>query len=358
MQLKLNPIAEPLSSNIALREIPSLSGLRAFASLTVLVFHVVTHRLPGRQAVTLFFVLSGFLITLRLLDELKLSHKINILGFYLRRARRLLPAYYVWLLLTMVLLTGRVTSEIAAAAAYASDYYAAWVREGLISHAWSLSVEEQFYLLWPALLLFLSRVRSGSRYPAMFAVIAAVQLARLFLGARYPLYFNYSFEVNLDALLMGCSLALWLKDGRHVPAFLFSRWSWAISVAGLGICGFLPEFWLNSAANTIAAYCSAALIIRTVHTPPAILNNSVAHALGSWSYGLYLYHVLVIRVYVHLVPGSSGGGFFVLGWTNRLVVIVLSIAAAWFSFEYVESPWLRRQRTRDPGPAQLAASSA
>ena len=94
-----------LRSNVLLREIPSLSGLRAFAALTVVTCHVVSPLFPGRQAVSLFFVLSGFLITLRLLDELETNGMIDIRAFYVRRVWRLLPAYYVFLLLVVLLLT-------------------------------------------------------------------------------------------------------------------------------------------------------------------------------------------------------------------------------------------------------------
>jgi peptidoglycan/LPS O-acetylase OafA/YrhL len=96
-------------------EIPSLSGLRAIASLAVVFTHVTGIGAPGKQAVT-----------------------INIWAFYSRRARRLLPAYYVWLTAVIVLMTGRITQEMGAAALYLSDYFNAWVKQGIISHTWFL----------------------------------------------------------------------------------------------------------------------------------------------------------------------------------------------------------------------------
>jgi peptidoglycan/LPS O-acetylase OafA/YrhL len=357
-EARSNPAADSLRRNISLKEIPSLAGLRAFAALTVVLCHVVSPLYPGRQAVTLFFVLSGFLITLRLLNELRTRDTIHILRFYARRARRLFPAYYLWLFFAILLLTGRVTGEIAAASFYVSDYYAAWVREGMISHTWSLSVEEQFYLLWPAVLIALCKFRAGIRNRFLVFAILAVQLARLALGARYSTYFYYSFEVRLDALLVGCAMALWLTEGRPIPGFLLARWAWIVPVAGLCLSSFLPLAWWHRSANTIAAYCSAALIVQTVHSAPFILNNRVAGALGAWSYSLYLYHVLVRWVYMRLVPGAGDGGLSVHGWVNRLAVIALSLLAAWASYRFVELPWLRRNPAPDSLPARLAVTSA
>jgi peptidoglycan/LPS O-acetylase OafA/YrhL len=345
---------DALRRNMALREIPSLAGLRAFAALTVVFCHVVSPLYPGRQAVTLFFVLSGFLITLRLLEELKTRRTIGILRFYARRARRLLPAYYVWLFFVVLLLTGRITGEIAAASVYVSDYYAIWVREGIISHIWSLSVEEQFYLLWPAGVVALSRLRPGVRNRILIFAILAVQLARLALAARYPTYFYYAFEVRLDALLIGCFMALWLTEGRPISRFLFTRWSWLISVAGLCLSSFLPQPWLHATATTIAAYCSAALIIQTVTWVPAVLNNRITKALGAWSYSLYLYHVLVRWVYMALVPSANDGSHTVHGWINRFAVIALSILASWTSYRFIELPWLRHRPAPEAMPGGLA----
>lgn len=146
-----------LAGNLRLAEIPSLSGLRAFASVTVVLCHVVSPSVPGPYAVTLFFALSGFLITTLLCGEMAATGTVDIRAFCIRRARRLLPAYYVWLAAVVLLLTDRITPEIGAAALYLSDYFNAWIKQGPISHTWSLSVEEHFYLLWPIVLLTWSR---------------------------------------------------------------------------------------------------------------------------------------------------------------------------------------------------------
>ncbi|HEX4136276.1 MAG TPA: acyltransferase [Bryobacteraceae bacterium] len=325
-----------LAANVQLREIPSLSGLRAFASLTVVLCHVVSPSIPGPYAVTLFFALSGFLITILLCREIAATGAIDIRGFYLRRVRRLLPAYYVWLAAVVLFLTGRVTPEIAAAAFYLSDYFNAWVRQGPISHTWSLSVEEHFYLLWPIILS--ASFRSKRFVPAIVAAIVIVQAARFAFASAYPLYFFYSFEAKIDALLLGCLLGIWAVRGGVLPAFLIHRWSLILSVAGWIVCAFLPSVQIRTIGNTVVAWLSVLLIAQVVASPPAILNNRVTSYLGNRSYGLYLYHVLVRGLYMALMPASRGTNFNVHGPANQVAVILLSIGAASLSYRYVERP--------------------
>src|SRR5580704_3643289 len=286
------------------RQIPSLSGLRAFASLAVVFTHVTAFAVPGKLAVTLFFVLSGYLITTLLSTELATTGVIRIWQFYARRARRLLPAYYVWLAAVIVLLPHRITMETGAAALYLSDYFNAWIKRGIISHTWSLSVEEHFYLLWPVVLLKWSNTRYFRQ--ALFAVFIAVEIARVVFGAAHPIYFYYSFEARVDALLIGCALALRAKNGSTLPAFLRGRMAWLLPAGGLALCMFMTDGLFSSVGDTLAAWCSALLIAQVVEAPPRILNNRITDYLGALSYSLYLYHILVRWVYVVIVPGSNG----------------------------------------------------
>jgi peptidoglycan/LPS O-acetylase OafA/YrhL len=330
------PPSRGLAKNSRLAEIPSLSGLRAFASMTVVLCHVVSPAVPGPYAVTLFFGLSGFLITTLLCREMAATGTVNIRAFYIRRARRLLPAYYVWLAAVVLFLTGRITPEIGAAALYLSDYFNAWVRQGPISHTWSLSVEEHFYLLWPVVLLTWSR--SKGFVPTIAAVIVLVQVARFALAAAYPLYFFYSFEAKVDALLLGCILGLWAGKGAVLPAFLTRRLSLLLPIVGFILCASLPAARIRTIGDTAAAWLSVLLIAQVVASPPAILNNRVTDYLGARSYGLYLYHVLVRGLYMALVPSARGGDFSVHGPANQIAVILLSIGAASISYRYVERP--------------------
>lgn len=324
-------------------EIPSLSGLRAFASLAVVFTHVTALAAPGRLAVTLFFVLSGFLITSLLSKELARKGTIDIWAFYVRRARRLLPAYYVWLIAVIVLLTGRITPEIGAAALYLSDYFNAWIKQGMISHTWSLSVEEHYYLLWPVVLLRWSGARYFRRI--ILATVIAIQLARVAFAAAHQIYFYYSFEARVDALLIGCSLALWAANGGTLPRLFTARWAWLLPIGGLVFCGVMRSALLVTVGETAAAWCSALLIAQVVVSPPRILNNRLTNYLGARSYSLYLYHVLVRWVYMGVVHGANGSGYAVKGIVNQVAIAVLSIGAASLSYRYVEQPFLTRGRS-------------
>jgi len=347
-----HPLSRGLAGNSRLTEIPSLSGLRAFASMTVVLCHVVSPSVPGPYAVTLFFALSGFLITTLLCREMAATGTVNIRAFYLRRARRLLPAYYVWLAAVAVFLTGRITPEIGAAALYLSDYFNAWVRQGPISHTWSLSVEEHFYLLWPVVLLTWSR--SKSFVPMIATVVILVQVARFAFAAAYPLYFFYSFEAKVDALLLGCILAIWAANGGALPAFFTRRVSLLLPIVGFIWCASLPAARVRTIGDTAAAWLSILLIAQVVARPPAILNNRITNYLGARSYGLYLYHVLVRGLYMALVPSARGGNFNVHAPANQVVVILLSIAAASISYRYIERPILALGKTRNRLGANLA----
>ncbi len=295
------------------------------------------------MAVTLFFVLSGYLITTRLSTELAATGVIRIGRFYMRRARRLLPAYYVWLAAVIVLLPHRITMETGAAALYLSDYFNAWIKRGIISHTWSLSVEEHFYLLWPVVLLKWSNTRYFRQ--ALFGVFMAVQVARLVCGAAHPIYFYYSFEARVDALLIGCGLALWAKNGGTLPAWLRASLAWLLPASGLALCMFMPEAVFSTVGDTLAAWCSALLIAQVVQSPPRILNNRVTDYLGALSYSLYLYHILVRWVYVVIVPGSNGG-YSVIGLSNQVAVTLLSVGAAALSYRYIERPFLAGKHGR------------
>ena len=323
------------------RQIPSLSGLRAFAALAVVFTHVTAIAAPGKQAVTLFFVLSGFLITTLLSKELAATGTIQIRAFYVRRVRRLLPAYYVWLVAVIALMTGRVTWETGAAALYLSDYFNAWVKQGMISHTWSLSVEEHFYLLWPVLLLRFWR----SRYflHVLVAIVLCAEIARAAFAATHQMYFYYSFEARVDALVIGCGMALWQINGGALHRFFTARWSWLMPVGGIVICNIMPGVLWPPFADTAAAWCSAILVAQVVAAPPRILNNRVTDYLGALSYSLYLYHVMVRWVYMAVVPGSNGGSA-VHGVVNQVAVTMLSIGAAALSYRYVERPFLAGKR--------------
>src|SRR5918996_1552662 len=210
--------------------LPALVGIRAVAIAAVLLYHSDIFWFPGGLlGVEVFFVLSGYLITSLLLGELQTISRIRIRDFLARRARRLLPALFVMLAVMATILVAWLPSEVArtrgdvaAAASYTSNWYLIhadhsyfidFQRPSPFGHLWSLAIEEQFYLLWPPILLFLwRRVRRRRRIAATMLAGAALSsglLAWLF-DAADPSRIYYGTDTRASGLLIGSALAvLW-----------------------------------------------------------------------------------------------------------------------------------------------------
>ncbi len=182
-----------------------LDGMRALAVIAVMVYHANTSWLPGGFiGVEVFFVISGYLITLLLIGEHERSGRVHLGHFYLRRARRLLPALFLTLAMVIVYTAlfkrdelGRLRGDVLAALAYVSNWYQIWVDEGYtaagqfapLRHLWSLAVEEQFYLVWPLVMIGLIRLGKGrlpsySRWLLLAAVAISVAVGLLFEPGR------------------------------------------------------------------------------------------------------------------------------------------------------------------------------
>lgn len=207
------------------RRIPSLDGARAVAILLVIAAHLTLDPLPvvwrvdyGNLGVRVFFVISGFIISTLLLRERERTGDISLKDFYARRIFRIIPAYYAFVAAVVLLIpTGRVParySELPAVLLYFSNYQ---VAHGSLGHSWSLSVEEQFYLLWPGTLLLLGLRRSVYVCGALLITAPAFRvLSELHLWPTYP---KFAFESACDALAAGCLLALLRSRLWAIPAY-------------------------------------------------------------------------------------------------------------------------------------------
>src|SRR5215207_10317300 len=191
-----------MTSPNRLSYITGLDGIRAVAVIAVLCYHANSPwALGGFLGVETFFVLSGFLITSLLLVEWQQTGRIDLRNFWLRRARRLLPAVWLLLLILPVLATffardalPRLKEDIPAALFYITNwvyivrevpYFEAFGRPPLLQQLWSLAVEEQFYLLWPLILLFLLRTLKNNRYKLLFAIMIMTALSTVWMAALY-----------------------------------------------------------------------------------------------------------------------------------------------------------------------------
>ncbi len=174
--------------------LPGLDGMRALAVIAVMIYHANSAWLSGGVlGVEVFFVISGYLITLLLMAEREQTGRVDLVAFWGRRARRLLPALFLmlFLLLTYSMIfkssvLGKLRGDLIAALAYVTNWYQIWVGQGYtasndfvpLRHLWSLAVEEQFYLVWPIVMMLM--LRNGTRRVAMTAgwlVIAALGVA-------------------------------------------------------------------------------------------------------------------------------------------------------------------------------------
>jgi peptidoglycan/LPS O-acetylase OafA/YrhL len=309
-----------------------LDGLRGIAILVVLGAHT---GVPGFAAggggagVTLFFVLSGYLITSLLLAEKDRAGRVDFRAFYIRRALRLFPALAAVLVVVAILLVAGLLPEDARAdtdyrIVFLSviGYVANWAAVagqsiGILGHTWSLAVEEQFYIVWPALLLV--GLRLGRSW------LALIVLVLIFLDVPYRvlLDLNGGFlhvfvgtDSRGDALLLGCVLAL-----------LEIRWHPVVGIAGLTGIGLLAASWPpNAGLGTQVLLIPAAAIAGTLAVAgcPTILAWRPLAFIGKISYGLYLWHGLVIWWY----------------WPWP-VEVLLSIAIACVSYSVLERRFLR-----------------
>jgi peptidoglycan/LPS O-acetylase OafA/YrhL len=327
-----------------MRYVPALDGLRGLAVMLVFLYHVSRHFPGGWIGVDIFFVLSGFLITSILLEERGRKGAISLSRFYMRRACRLLPA-----LVTVVCVTGVLAvwlhsrtrdTEIDAAAAllYLADYrYAFMPVDGTtpLTHTWSLSVEEQFYLIWPLLLIALLRFSRGMAFRATLALIIIVGIWRGFLLFSYahPLARTYfAFDTRADELLIGCALAIWRPQLATVR---LPRYLWPVMLLGLATVALkvgLSEQtlrYMGTVGYPLVGIAVANLILIATNTEKSLLTYALSRrpvvALGRISYGFYLWHFPI----VHLIPG------------RKIEAFLFTLAVAVVSYRLIERPFLR-----------------
>ena len=343
----------------------ALDGLRGVAVSTVVASHTLVSAGGGFLGVDVFFVLSGYLITSLMIKEWDRAGGIDLVAFYRRRAVRLAPAYLFMLALAVPMMAGPLRAQtgwpwplaVGATLIYAGNWAAVINTEALgpIGHTWSLAIEEQFYLIWPAVFIVLSR-RRRALLPWLIGGIAAIVAIRL-VGwyATHTSWGYFATVTHGDGLLIGCLVAVLLAGtGRRATARLDTPvLAWA-SVAGLGGLMLFARIDDGSTYTGVLTLCVllTALIVRHLEgggaqgRMAALLSTGPLVAVGRVSYGLYLYHFPVF----HLV-GSMG-----LGYLRTIVVeYAASIALTVFSWYVIERPsqrWAARRWPRTE-PAAL-----
>ena len=335
---------------------PDIEGLRGVAVTLVVLYHgALLGFVGGFVGVDVFFVISGFLITGLLLRELERRGRISFRAFYARRVRRLAPAGAVVLLVTLLatflvvdpldrpdLLADGAAAALSVGnmrfALQASDYFATVSTPSPFLHFWSLAVEEQFYLLWPALLAGVALLARGRRVRlavgvAMVLVIVVSFAVNLVVTNVSVDWAFYSLPTRAWQLAAGGLVAVLALPLRRLPgalqAALGTAGLAAIVVAALFIDGTVPYPGLAAAVPTLGA---VAVLIAAGRGPARLLTLAPVRFIGQISYSLYLWHWPLL-----VLPAAALGA--ALAPNQVAGLMCLAVVVAWLSWRYVETPF-------------------
>jgi peptidoglycan/LPS O-acetylase OafA/YrhL len=379
----------------SLRYLPGLDGLRAVAVIAVILYHANKNWVSGGfLGVEVFFVISGYLITMLLINESQENGKINFRAFWIRRARRLLPA--LWTLLIGVTTycalferdtLGNLRGDVVAAFMYGFNWFQIWVGTSYFSafgfvplrHLWSLAVEEQFYLVWPVLIAVVLKV--FGRRPLLLgtlffaaSIVVSIYVARTFEpGAsgsvletpdHYIALFGHAVSKvdflflgtlgRSGGLLIGSALAFWWKPSMFNNDHPTSERHFVSVVGWLGVLGLGAMLWsfhdvveggadggtsgyapLFQGGFLLVGLASIAIIAAAVHPhtllATRVLGNPVLVYIGQRSYGLYLFHWPIFQFYRQF----AGRGLNVIEF---VLLFALALVVTEVSYRFIEMP--------------------
>lgn len=347
------PIQPPANAN-AYR--PDIDGLRAIAVLSVIVYHIHPGLIPGGfVGVDIFFVISGYLISLYIFRELD-HNRFSIAEFYRRRIKRIAPAMLavilVTLLVTQHLFRPADAEKVAESALWSllsmanvyfwlfedTGYFAAASDEKPLLHLWSLGVEEQFYIVWPLLLLLIHRSGWGRQ---AFAGVGLAAIGSFVLGEvlfrASPSFVYYMLPTRIGELLIGAFLAQYINARGHRR--VGEKVATAAGVSGLVL--ILASLVLLSDRSVFPGFralpptLGAALLIYAGHfgngLPSRLLSTGPMVWVGLISYSAYLWHWPLLAVYRY--------GFQAMTLAPGVALFLATLVIAWFSYRYIETPF-------------------
>jgi peptidoglycan/LPS O-acetylase OafA/YrhL len=345
-----------------LARLPALDGVRGIAILLVLTGHFIGLGGLGVAGVSLFFVLSGFLITRLLVAEVETRGRLHFGRFYWRRACRIIPAYMLWVGVTWFILGNPASagdrSALVGLMTYTYNYVTptAYGFNSIIHPAWSLSVEEQFYLLWPLALTLLTLAHAKRGLLLLFgAAVAWRAIAVLFLHLPQT-YLDWAFETNACTLAAGCWLALYTMDGGKLWWLRFTRPRQLTILAGIALsslCLSLPAT-ANSAAWAVPLSALVMFLVVSIalqEGPQELLAHPLLRWIGAISYPLYLWHLWGLAI---------GERLPLPHWLQLLAALAACVILASASYYLLELPILRwrdlsRRDSAQPSSLEPAA---
>lgn len=389
-----------------LGHIPAFDGFRGIFVVQVVLYHaLVTDFLEGSPIIIdWFFVASGFLITSLLLDERRATHNTDLRRFYQRRALRLFPAMYLMIAVASVLLViavnfvpaardqlGSWWIEPLAAATYCYYIVAAFMPgtlDGVLGHTWSLTVEEQFYFVWP--LVFLAAMRRKRRSADLKLIVGSVLFIVVVMSTRMifqsdivqltpdgavftdendPTWQGIVYRLasaRPDMIVYGCLLAF---VNRAIPRPLTDTWRKGVAVAGaVGWVGFLGFIVAGNRVSGFELFGGPMYQVCLLLLAPMILDmylrqegrvaRLLAHPAFRWlgvrSYGIYLWHIPVLFFFLAAMDGVYGARRLVLG----VIGTGFGILAGILSYRFIEQPFLRIKDRRYQRPQDRTPTSS
>ncbi|NQX98569.1 MAG: acyltransferase, partial [Flavobacteriales bacterium] len=337
-----------------------LNGIRAIASIIVVIWHIAQfHQLlhipefsfykngMSKNAVDMFFVLSGFLITYLLLIEKEKTNTINLKKFYLRRIFRIWPLYYLALFLSLILVYFKIvpspsnltTSIFLYLFLMANVAYALKFIIQSVAPLWSVGVEEQFYLIWPII------IKKTNSYLLVFSSIIIgyliLKLVMYFEFTPKSKYYNLVEITKIDIMCMGAIGAYLVYSKSKLLKLIYRKevelLSWGVLAYGI-LFNPIHVFSFIDAEINAAFYLILILNVATNKNAIISLENKPFNFLGRISYGIYIYHIIIIYSLAALLNHFQLTFNFIIIF---FVIIVLTITIAYFSYKYFETPFLK-----------------
>jgi peptidoglycan/LPS O-acetylase OafA/YrhL len=387
-----------MAAKRSIQYIPAIDGLRALAVIAVMFYHLGFTWIPGGfLGVDLFFVISGYVITRLLLDSIAQSGGLDLKGFYIARARRLLPAL-VFTILTTTIAIGiwapdtikRLMTDMPFAltgtmnwwlVGHHQDYFESIGRPPLLQHTWSLAVEAQFYLVWPLILYFILKRLGKNRIPfAALSIATASGVALLFVSlsldsssASKVSHIYFGTDTHSIGLFLGAALAVSWIPQNFTESLTKKAQDFIDGVGLFGFIGILASFLLidetkpalYKIAFPLAGIFGATIIMSVVHPASRfakILEHPVLIWIGERSYAIYLWHWIIFQV---TRPSVDLAGKMWALYTLRILIV---LALADISLRYIELPirrgaityWIKglKYRTRKERTEQTRIFSA